>query len=293
MPPSHPPPQSQHVNHIHPHRAEPHLAGRKGRPPLRLRLPPHNLNPRLPPPLPHPPRHPPYASPPRKRGKATHLLIVLGSGGHTAEMLSLLADIDPKSYTHRSYVVSSGDDFSSGKAEEFEDDLAAKATGRGKRFVDDPRKRETGLSRGCIRGYIRRQGYSIHTVPRARRIHQSLLTTPLSSYYCLGACLSLLLSHHEGLPDLILTNGPATALIMILASTMLRYSSFLPSFSRFGAAGKMRVVYVESWARVKKGQVGVGGLLWGVGFVIGCWGRGRVWRREGGGSTGVCWFGSI
>lgn len=167
-------------------------------------------------------------------------------------MLSLLADIDPKSYTHRSYVVSSGDDFSSGKAEEFEDDLAAKATGRGKRFVDDPRKRETGLSRGCIRGYIHRQGYSIHTVPRARRIHQSLLTTPLSSYYCLGACLSLLLSHHEGLPDLILTNGPATALIMILASTILRYSSFLPSFSRFGAAGKMRVVYVESWARVKR-----------------------------------------
>ncbi|KAK3171166.1 hypothetical protein OEA41_003250 [Lepraria neglecta] len=129
--------------------------------------------------------------PPRKRGKATHLLIVLGSGGHTAEMLSLLADIDPKSYTHRSYVVSSGDDFSSGKAEEFEDDLAAKATGRGKRFVDDPRKRETRFSRSCIHGYIRRQGYSIHTVPRARRIHQSLLTTPLSSYYCLGT------AHHD------------------------------------------------------------------------------------------------
>ena len=175
-------------------------------------------------------------------------------------MLSLLADIDPKSYTHRSYVVSSGDDFSSGKAEEFEDDLAAKATGRGKRFVDDPRKRETRLSRSCVHyGYIRRQGYSIHTVPRARRIHQSLLTTPLSSYYCLRTCLSLLLSR---LPDLILTNGPATALIMILASTILRYFSFLPSFSRFGAAGKMRVIYVESWARVKRPSLSGRIIVW-------------------------------
>ena len=177
-------------------------------------------------------------------------------------MLSLLAGIDPKSYTHRSYVVSSGDDFSSGKAEEFEDDLAAKAKGRGKRFVDDPRKRETGLSRGCIHGYIRRQGYSIHTVPRARRIHQSLLTTPLSSYHCMGTCLSLLLSHHKGLPDLILTNGPATALIMILASTILCYFSFLPSFSRFGAAGKMRVIYVESWARVKRPSLSGRVIVW-------------------------------
>ncbi|KAK4693270.1 hypothetical protein P7C71_g4095, partial [Lecanoromycetidae sp. Uapishka_2] len=63
---------------------------------------------------------------PRKRGTPTHLLVVLGSGGHTAEMLSLLTDLDPKTYTYRSYVVGSGDDFSAGKAEDFEQVLVEK-----------------------------------------------------------------------------------------------------------------------------------------------------------------------
>lgn len=165
---------------------------------------------------------------PRKRGSPARLLIVLGSGGHTAEMISLLNDLDPHSYTHRSYVVSSGDDFSARKAADFERYFARK-------FPNAP------------------ESYDISFVPRARKIHQSLLTTPLSSLHCLFACFSVLrspsappspLTAHT-YPDLILTNGPATATILIFACLLLRF------FSVPGTSGRMRTIYVESWARVK------------------------------------------
>src|SRR3954453_23083552 len=55
----------------------------------------------------------------------THLLVVLGSGGHTAEMLTMLRRLPllSQKYTHRTYVVSSGDSFSTQKADEFEKQL--------------------------------------------------------------------------------------------------------------------------------------------------------------------------
>ena len=143
-------------------------------------------------------------------------------------MLSLLADLDPYSYTHRSYVVSSGDDFSTRKAAEFERELAKRA-------------------------FRAPTSYDINVVPRARRIHQSLLTTPFSSLSCLFACFSVLRSPStpaspstpNTYPDLILSNGPATATILIFASLFFRF------FSLPGTSGKMRTIYVESWARVK------------------------------------------
>ena len=49
-----------------------------------------------------------------------NLVIVLGSGGHTAEMLRLLDSLNFKKYTYRRYVVSSGDTLSEGKARHFE-----------------------------------------------------------------------------------------------------------------------------------------------------------------------------
>lgn len=169
---------------------------------------------------------------PRKRGSPTHLLIVLGSGGHTAEMLSLLADLDTTSYTHRSYILSSGDDFSVRKAVDFEEKLA-------------PRSRLEATNANIP------PSYSLHFVPRARKIHQSLLTTPLSSLQCFIACILFLNSgppspaYRNNYPDLILINGPATSVLVLLAALILRF------FALPGTYGKMRSIYVESWARVK------------------------------------------
>jgi len=183
----------------------------------------------------------------RRRGDPTHLLIVLGSGGHTAEMLSLLHDLNTRSYTHRTYVISSGDAFSSLKAHEFESRLADERSKTGERKegkVEEGKAGEVGT-------------YSIRVVPRARRIHQSALTAPWDCLWCLLACLHLLTTPPTPItpsqsssipttPDLILLNGPATATILVLASLLLRF------VGRRGSGGKMRSIYIESWARVKK-----------------------------------------
>lgn len=199
-------------------------------------------------------------------------------------MLSLLAPLDPAHYTYRSYVIGSGDDFSAGRAEEFERSLAAKrgvavaglANGEGEGEGEEEEKgeeeeeEEEGAGISNKRRRRRRRDHSIHTVPRARRIHQPLLASPLSSLKCLYACVKLLHRHPAGYPDLILTNGPATSLVLILASTILRYLSFLPlvgpggpsARGRRGGSGEMRAVYVESWARVRRPSLSGRIIVW-------------------------------
>jgi len=174
----------------------------------------------------------------RDRGYASHLMVVLGSGGHTAEMIAMLHKLDPSRHAKRTYVVSSGDGFSKGKAVEFEKDLAKPYEG------DNGAKGNVGT-------------YTIITVPRARRIHQSLLTTPISALQCMLSCIILL--YRGGYPDIIVTNGPATGCIVVFASVFLRFLNIHGAHS----GGKMRTIYVESWARVKSLSL-TGYLLQGV-----------------------------
>lgn len=236
---------------------------------------------------------PPYRPGPQRRNRRhgdsiqaqTHLLIVLGSGGHTAEMVAMLRKAalpSPRAveergggekingkgngdlqqalggsnqarthkflrwsdYAYRTWVVSSGDSFSAARAREFEAEMAAAANGAGQ-------------------GTWTEGQWRIETVSRARRIHQPLYTTPVSALRCLWECLSLLVGRSRGqsgagagvstgpgpgFPDLILTNGPATATIVILASVVLRFFDVGGCHTK----GKMRTVYVESWARVRR-----------------------------------------
>ncbi len=163
-------------------------------------------------------------------------------------MFSLLHDLDPNVYTHRSYIISSGDNFSALKAVEFEIALEAKRRDK----------------QGTI---LVPSTYDISVIPRARKIHQPLVTTPVSSLRCLIACFTLLgapitrqsswsdTNQHQTkrltmenprytYPDLIIANGPATAVLVIAASLLLRFLNLR------GTEGKMRTIYVESWARV-------------------------------------------
>ncbi|BDD60607.1 UDP-N-acetylglucosamine transferase subunit [Monascus purpureus] len=194
----------------------------------------------------------------RPRHSATHLLVVLGSGGHTAEMFSMLRrmPLDPSVYTYRTYVVSSGDNFSARKAVEFETGLQSK------KARQDDLKLDEHLP----------ASYAIVTVPRARRVHQSYLTAPFSTLQCFWACLLVLRGLHPDqgqrpvslsspYPDVILTNGPATAVCVVLAAKLLRFwYGFLSLFScarkesssevKAPLTFQLRTIFVESWARV-------------------------------------------
>jgi beta-1,4-N-acetylglucosaminyltransferase len=186
----------------------------------------------------------------RSQDTPTRLLVVLGSGGHTAEMFSLLHRLDTSKYTHRSYVVSSGDAFSASKATEFERGLYDLARSRASA---DRKALKTATGQPIAKTKVEIYGsYDIEVVPRARKIFQSIWTTPATSLQCLLACFRVLMSTSStsevrmGYPDLIISNGPATAVIVIFASLILRF------FGLPGTRGKMRTIYVESWARVRR-----------------------------------------
>ena len=174
--------------------------------------------------------------------------------------------LDPSMYTYRTYVVSAGDNFSAAKAVEFEGSLERKY---------EPKEQGKNASTSDL-GAV--DHYTIVTVPRARRVHQSYLTAPFSTLHCFWACLRVLRGLHPDqnplprfirspYPDIILTNGPATAVCVILAAKTLRLIHSLISLFPFGTAGRkaeprltwhgqapldfqLRTIFVESWARV-------------------------------------------
>lgn len=151
--------------------------------------------------------------PPEKRPKKTpaQLLVVLGSGGHTSEMLNILGQMPLLQQDYnRLYVVSSGDGFSASKAAEFEKELG------------------------------QNDNFEIVNVHRARRVHQSLATAPFSTMLCMRDSIAIL---YKNPPDIILTNGPGTGVCVVLASILLRFFFF--------RTGTMRTTFIESWARVK------------------------------------------
>lgn len=187
---------------------------------------------------------------PASEAHPTHLCVVLGSGGHTAEILAMLRNVPDvaKDYTYRTYVVSAGDDFSAIKAEEFERELAADAKATIEPEVpDQPPPPKV---------------YDIVTITRARRVHQSIFTTPTTVVLCLWDCLKVLRGVHKAQnhagsahtsPDLILTNGPGTGVCVVVASIILLFFGAGGSShdGAYHASGQMRTIYVESLARVK------------------------------------------
>lgn len=206
----------------------------------------------------------------RKRG---HLMVVLGSGGHTAEMMRILHTLGAEylctRFARRTYVISTGDGFSAERARRFEEEVLAKYKGRN--------ISTTATTDGINNGT---DSYEIVTVTRARKVHQSLLTTPVSSLTCLYDCTRVLRGTHPdqtsssspyshlhsnlqsnspSYPNLILANGPATSTILILASFLLQFLGIAPlspptpnsSPNSTADLNTLRTVYIESFARVK------------------------------------------
>ena len=187
-------------------------------------------------------------------------------------MFYLLRDLDTSKYTHRTYVVSSGDAFSAQRAVEFEQGLEAREKEQEK--DKDNAKARDGVPSVAVNGQkisgkeeapkcTGPEHYNVALIPRARRVHQSLLTTPFSALRTLLFSIPVLLaapsllpnqspgtpyeSAVQDLPDLIVTNGPATGVIVILGSLILRFFNVRGANGR----GKCKTIYAESFARVK------------------------------------------
>lgn len=120
----------------------------------------------------------------RRDGSKIATLVVLGSGGHTAEMLRLITDFDFGRYTPLTLITAATDTTSRAKAER-ELPREALATAR---WAE---------------------------IPRAREVGQSFVTSVPSTLKALFACVHLIWTAS---PDLVLVNGPGTCVpVAVLA----------------------------------------------------------------------------
>ncbi|GAA6058831.1 hypothetical protein JCM10212_002775 [Sporobolomyces blumeae] len=166
--------------------------------------------------------------PSRSAAEPAHLAVLLGSGGHTAEMMRLVAHLDWTRFSRRTWIISSGDQLSETKALELE--------------------REIGSGQ-----------FRILWIPRARKVHQSYLTSPLTTLYSLASCLWHITilpwfcsrssqggggrgKRRRTFADLILLNGPGSCVPIAIAAFLPKLV-FLPAPSQ---------VYVESLARTRR-----------------------------------------
>ncbi|GAA5957646.1 hypothetical protein JCM21900_000779 [Sporobolomyces salmonicolor] len=159
-------------------------------------------------------------TPPRRsKDEQVTLAVFLGSGGHTAEMMRVVGHLDWKRFSSRIWIISSGDGLSGAKA------LAL----------------EKQIGSGSFR---------ILRIPRARRVHQSYVTSPFTTLYSLAYCLwhislAPLLAGgraRRSFADLVLLNGPGSC-VPIAASAFLPRLVYLPSPA---------LIYVESLARTRR-----------------------------------------
>ena len=142
--------------------------------------------------------------------------VFLGSGGHTTELLQLVSALPTDRYTRRIYLVSSGDHFSLEKAKELESKLTATPNRNGSRATA-----------------------KVIQIPRARKVHQSFLTTPLTLARSIAFCVDHValrpLSSRFSTPsssqqrkgllaDVILMNGPGTCVPIVASVYLLRVS---------------------------------------------------------------------
>ncbi|OCH92280.1 glycosyltransferase family 1 protein [Obba rivulosa] len=164
----------------------------------------------------------------RRHSDHCSLAVFLGSGGHTSEALLLLSGLDFSRYSPRTYIVSCGDNLSERKA------IALESL----KPVESP---------------TQNPNYSVVTIPRARYVHQSLLTTPLTAAQSFLGAISLitfksLFSASPG-PEVLILNGPGTCFVLCAAVYLNRLLG-LPS---------PQMIYVESFARV--GSLSLSGRL--------------------------------
>ena len=130
--------------------------------------------------------------PTKKRTSPGRTLVVLGSGGHTAEMLRLLGGMNLENYTPRVYVVAEGDKMSVDKVEKFE-----------------------SVSSATFKGTV-----NIRKVPRARKVMQSYITSIFSTLIAVLYSLPIVWS---ACPDLVLCNGPGTCIPICFWAYVMKF----------------------------------------------------------------------
>lgn len=161
---------------------------------------------------------------------ALSYLYVMGSGGHTTEMVSLIKlSFKANHNQHRRYIITHGDHHSQ----------------------ERERVMESAFHKSCPDGSA--GTYDTFLVTRAREVHQSYLTSVYSSLRCaldILAALTKIPAQRIGQPNatdfkyphVIVTNGPGTGFIVGLMAHILKILYLVPQ-------DRLKIIFVETWAR--------------------------------------------
>lgn len=140
----------------------------------------------------------------QRRGIAqVRLLAVLGSGGHTTEMLRVVKILDNE-FSPICFVYADTD------------------------------KHSCQMARQMIH-----KPFSMKTIPRAREVKQSWLSTVVSTARAIFHAIPIAFDVR---PDLLLVNGPGTCIPIILASLLLQITT----------NHDVKLVFIESYCRVER-----------------------------------------
>lgn len=147
-----------------------------------------------------------------KRKGPAKTMIVMGSGGHTAEMLQIVEQLDFAKYAPREYVIAEADKTSVVKV------------------IDVEVRRKPDLAK---------QQYEIVTITRSRHVHQGYISSIFTTLMAVANSIPVVLRSQ---PDLILTNGPGTCVPICLVAFLSKL---------FFINRNCKIVFVESFCRVK------------------------------------------
>lgn len=144
-------------------------------------------------------------------------LVVLGSGGHTTEMLHLIKNLNPEYYDPVVLVIATSDKTSLRRVQAYPHSL--------------PIKNKNNLTENI--------NECIFRIPRSREVGQSYWTSILTTMY--SFFFAFWLVGFKVQPDLILVNGPGTCLPIAVCAFFFRVVGWMV---------KTKIVFVESFCRV-------------------------------------------
>ena len=173
----------------------------------------------------------------RTRSKCA-LMVVLGSGGHTAEMLTLVRSLPRAVAARERQQKQGGEGNTAAAAGEGISSLEGVGCTYPRCYVvastdalsaEKALRVETEAALGVVH---------VERIPRSREVGQSYITSALTTVRATVAAIPILLKHA---PKVLLVNGPGTCLPLCAIACALRMLRM----------SHTRVVYVESAARVE------------------------------------------
>lgn len=147
--------------------------------------------------------------------KPARTLIILGSGGHTTEMIAVINELNKRNYMPRFYIVAHTDRHSETKALDVESLVESQSTAR-----PNP-------------------AFEIHRIKRSREVQQSFATAISTTIQSIWQCIPLV---YRLRPDLILCNGPGTCVPICLVAFIYKVL-FINRHCR--------IVFIESYCRIR------------------------------------------